>query len=482
MIAAAAILVALTLVRAYAAFNVPLTADEAYYWTWSLHPAYGYTDHPPMVAWLIWLGTLFGQGPGFVRLPFVLCEAIAAAAVGRAAQLVTKSSRAGAIALLLFALIPQTKLSLGEALPDGAYMAAWALALWGAVALDRRPSLRNAVGLGLALAAVVLSRTFGWALVAGVLAWSLEPSRRARLWPLLTCSAAIVVAAYAPFIAWNAAHNWENFAFSFQARQHFGLSPTRLVDISTVRFVIYAALLAAVTWLVALRREPRITLVAWTALPLPLALFVLSFVTTTESYWIIGPAASVALGAGAALDAAAAGWRRSILALLGIGTVYTTAAALFLTLPESAQAATFAAAPSLRAPFASGVYAFAPLADRLRELAAADKNAVILTDRYETSAELLRYGLDSRLARPLAQQPQWSRWHSGLPPIRHAILVTFAAPLRADPELDQSVRAAFTRITPLPDVTLSHAGVPEDTYYVVQLDNPLPNALAQLGI
>jgi 4-amino-4-deoxy-L-arabinose transferase-like glycosyltransferase len=476
VIAAAAILVALTLLRVYAAFNVPLTADEAYYWTWSLHPAYGYTDHPPMVAWLIWLGTLFGQGPGFVRLPFVLCEAIAAAVVGRAAMLVANSPRAGAVALLLFALIPQTKLALGEALPDGAYMAAWALALWGAVALDRRPSLRNAVGLGLALAAVVLSRTFGWALVVGVLAWSLEPSRRARLWPLLTCSAAIVVAAYAPFIAWNAAHNWENFAFSFHNRQHFGLAVTRLVDISTVRFVIYAALLAAVTWFVALRRPPRITLVAWTALPLPAALLALSFVTTTESYWIIGPAASVALGAGIALDGAVPVWRRGILAFLGVGTAYTTAAALFLTLPEPAQAAAFAAVPALRAPFASGVYAFEPLAERLRTLAAADDNAVILTDRYETSAELLRYGLDSRLARPLSQQAQWIRWHTGAPPVQHALLVTFAAPLSDDPELEQAAHAAFARITPLPDVTLSHAGVPEDTYYVVQLDNPRPNA------
>ena len=137
------------------------------------------------------------------------------------------NARAGAIALLLVALIPQTKLALGEALPDGAYMAAWALALWAAAAMDRRPSLRNALGLGLALAAVVLSRTFGWALVVGVLAWSLEPSRRARLWPLLTCSAAIVVAGYAPFIAWNAAHNWENFAFTFQMRQHFGRPASR---------------------------------------------------------------------------------------------------------------------------------------------------------------------------------------------------------------------------------------------------------------
>lgn len=480
VIAAAAVLGVLTVLRAYAAFNVPLTADEAYYWTWSLHPAFGYTDHPPMVAWLIALGTAFGHGPGFVRLPFVLCETIAAVAVGRAAALVANNARAGAIAALLFALIPQTKLALGEALPDGAYMAAWALALWAAAALDRRPSLRNAIGLGLALAATVLSRTFGWALVFGILAWSLEPGRRCRLWPILGASAAILAAAYAPFIAWNAAHGWENFAFSFQTRQHFGIAASRLADISTIRFAVYALMLAAITWFVGLRRPSRVTLVAWTALPLPAALLVLSFLTTTESYWIIGPAASVALGVGIWLDRSAAILRRSIVAVLGIATTYTSAAALFLTLPEAAQAATFAHVPALRRPLASGVNAFAPLAARVRALAAADPNAVVLTDRYETSAELLWYGVDSRIVVGLPQQTQWMRWHAGVPAAQHALLVTFAAPLSADPPLARAVAAAFARVTPQADIVLTYAGVREDVYYVVRLDGLRPGGAALL--
>ena len=469
MIAAAAVLGVLTVLRAYAAFNVPLTPDEAYYWTWSLHPAFSYTDHPPMVAWLIALGTSLGHGPGFVRLPFVLCEAIAAAAIGRAAALVANNARAGAIAALLFALIPQTKLALGEALPDGAYMAAWALALWAAVALDRRPSTRNAIGLGLALAAVVLSRTFGWALVFGIFAWSLEPERRRRLWPLLAASAAVLVAGYAPFIAWNAAHDWENVAFTFHTRQHFGLAVARLVDISTVRLVVYAVLLAGVTWVVALRRTPRITLVAWTALPLPLALIALSLVTTTESYWIIGPAASLALGLGIALEPSLAG-RRVLVGALAVGTAYVTAAALFLTLPEATQARAFGAVPGLRKPLASGVFEFAPLAERVAALAAADEGAVVLTDRYETAAELLWYGVDSRFAIALPQAAQWSRWHAGAQPPQRALLVTFAAPLSANPDLARSLNEAFARITPQPDIVLSHAGVPEDIYYVVRLD------------
>lgn len=473
---AAIVLALLTVLRTYAAFNVPLTADEAYYWTWSLHPAFGYTDHPPMVAWLIWFGHLFGSGAGFVRLPFVLCEAIAAIAVGRAASLVAGNARAGAVAAILFALIPQTKLALGEALPDGAYVAAWALALWGAAALDRRPSARNALGLGLALGAVVLSRTFGWALVAGIFAWSLEPVRRRRFWPLLTAAAAIVIVAYAPFIAWNAAHEWENFTFTFHTRQHFALATGRLVDVSTIRFISYAALLVALTWFVALRRAPRTTLVAWTALPLAGVLVVFSFVTTTESYWIIGPAASLALGASIVLERAAAVWRRVIVGALAVGTAYATLAALFLTLPEAAQARVFFAFPALRGPLASGVYVFAPLAASVRAQAAADHDAVILTDRYETAAELRWYGVDSRIVVGLPQQPQWIRWHAGMPVPQHALLVTFAAPMSSDPTLARDVTAAFGHVAPLSDVTVSYAGNRQDVYYMVRLDDPRPNA------
>ncbi|HEV8021327.1 MAG TPA: glycosyltransferase family 39 protein [Candidatus Lustribacter sp.] len=467
MIAAAAVVAVLTVLRAYAAFNVPLTPDEAYYWTWSLHPAFGYTDHPPLVAWLIWLGTRFGHNPGFVRLPFVLCEALAALALGRAAALLANSARAGAIAALLFALIPQTKLALGEALPDGAFMAAWACALWGAAALDRRPSLRAAAGLGVALAAAVLARDFGWALVAGIGAWSLAPARRVRLWPLLAATAAIVAVVYAPFVAWNAQHGWEHVVFSFHTREHFG---ARAIDPSTIRFVAYAIVLAGLTWPVALRRAPRVTLVAWTALPLPAVLLAFSFVTTTESYWIIGPAASLALGAGIVLDRVAPVWPRVAIGVLAAGTAYATAATLFLTLPEAAQASAFAAWPALRPLLASNVYEFAPLALRAQTLAAGDHGADILTDRYETSAELLWYGVDSQIAVPLPQQAQWSRWHAGGgPPPQHALLITFAAPLDPVSQAVHDLDAQFGRATPLPPITSSHAGVPEDVYYVVEL-------------
>src|SRR5579875_3946103 len=46
-----------------------LYPDEAQYWLWSLHPAFGYYSKPPVVAWLIALTTgLFGESELAVRL------------------------------------------------------------------------------------------------------------------------------------------------------------------------------------------------------------------------------------------------------------------------------------------------------------------------------------------------------------------------------------------------------------------------------
>src|SRR5262245_19916590 len=43
--------------------TIDLYPDEAQYWIWAQHPAFGYFSKPPMVAWIIWATTaLFGDG------------------------------------------------------------------------------------------------------------------------------------------------------------------------------------------------------------------------------------------------------------------------------------------------------------------------------------------------------------------------------------------------------------------------------------
>ena len=63
-----ALIAVLIVLRAVMAAQLPLSADEAYYWLWSKRLAFGYYDHPPLIAWAIRAGTsLLGDTPLGVR-------------------------------------------------------------------------------------------------------------------------------------------------------------------------------------------------------------------------------------------------------------------------------------------------------------------------------------------------------------------------------------------------------------------------------
>ena len=72
------------LLRLAFAGAVDLIPEEAYYWTYAQHLDLGYLDHPPMVAWLVWLGAaLFGDTEIGVRAPALACWAVTAVLVFR---------------------------------------------------------------------------------------------------------------------------------------------------------------------------------------------------------------------------------------------------------------------------------------------------------------------------------------------------------------------------------------------------------------
>ena len=54
-----------------------ITNDEAYYALWGRQPAFGYFDHPPMIAWLIAAGDVLFDGNLAVRFVTVLLQVIA---------------------------------------------------------------------------------------------------------------------------------------------------------------------------------------------------------------------------------------------------------------------------------------------------------------------------------------------------------------------------------------------------------------------
>src|ERR1700750_1439692 len=86
--------------------HVELFPEEAYYWNYAQHLDIGYLDHPPMVAWLIHLGTACcGQSEFGVRIFALLCALVTRAFTFRLASRL-HGVRAGLTAVLLVQLLP----------------------------------------------------------------------------------------------------------------------------------------------------------------------------------------------------------------------------------------------------------------------------------------------------------------------------------------------------------------------------------------
>ena len=216
--AVAAIVIGLTAFRLWAASSVPLVPDEAYYWLWSRYPSAGYFDHPPMIAWWIWLSTeIFGNTTLGVRASAVFSGLLLSWTVYRTALELSLGRRTAAMAALW---TNATFLIAGEtiiATPDASSILFWALSVWALARLRRTgtPTLWLWVGLFAGLGCV--SKYTNLFLGLGIVLWvAADPTIRRHLrspWPFL--GGAIALAAFLPVIAWNAAHDWVSFAKQF---------------------------------------------------------------------------------------------------------------------------------------------------------------------------------------------------------------------------------------------------------------------------
>ena len=198
-------------------------------------------------------------------------------------------------------MTPLLSVAFGSATPDGPYLLFWCLALWFAVRAFRFGKPLDFVLLGVALGGTLMSRLFGFALVAGIAAYALAPGRRFVWRQGLALSFGLAALLFMPFVAWNAQHNWVSFAFALMHRHQEtrgGFSPARLGMLYLAQAAAYSPGLWAIALLCALR--PVNALLAWTAAPLLVFLTAFALFRDVEIHWVIGSFASLCALAGIA--------------------------------------------------------------------------------------------------------------------------------------------------------------------------------------
>ena len=213
---------ALLAAQIFVAARLELTFDEAYYTLWSRSLAFGYLDHPPMVAVLIRASTdLFGNSPLGVRALSLALVGSLPALVAWIAWRLFLSLEVAALAAIFWISMPLVMAGAVFVTPDAPLVVFWTLGLAALVELWRteKPGWLLALGLALGLGLQSKFTIFFFAAGAG-LAFLVAPSLRRWLLSLWAVGAVLIAAAvFAPFVAWNAAHGWATF------RKQFGRAP-----------------------------------------------------------------------------------------------------------------------------------------------------------------------------------------------------------------------------------------------------------------
>jgi 4-amino-4-deoxy-L-arabinose transferase-like glycosyltransferase len=335
-----ALLAALAVLRLAAAAVVPLTEDEAYYRLWGQHPAFGYYDHPPMVAWWIWAGTrLAGDTALGVRLLPVLSSLLTTALVFDLGSRLGER-RTGLTAAILY----NATLTVGAgailAIPDVPASLFWVAALW-LMAKAVQDDGRWWLGAGLAAGLACLSKYSALFLGPGVLLWlalTSEGRRQlARPWPWL--AALIAAAIFSANIAWNAEHHWLTFAKQFGRVSPGRFAPRYLAEFLAAQFIllnpavaILAGLGAARAW--ALRERSALPLMAAaTSAPFIVYLLLHSLHDRVQAHWPVPLYPAAALLAAFALDTAV-GWRATLGRWAPAGFALTALALIDMAMPQ----------------------------------------------------------------------------------------------------------------------------------------------------
>lgn len=199
------------LVKLWLAAYFPITGDEAFFYQWGVFPAWGYSDHPPMVGWLLFVLNSISSEPLSLRFFTVVMWALIALGLVDLIRRLSPWQEGAAYWLgTLFLLLPFTWalniVTTDTPLIFFIFLSGYSF-LRGSLSGKTRWYVATGIFLGLAL----LSKYFAGLLA---IAYFVYLFRSRRGWMHLI----IIAACSAPFFAinvmFNADHCWTNVMFN----------------------------------------------------------------------------------------------------------------------------------------------------------------------------------------------------------------------------------------------------------------------------
>ena len=450
-----------------------LTEDEAYYRLWSFSPAFGYFDHPPMIAWWIWLGRhLAGDTPLGIRLLPILATAATSVLVFDLAKLAGGDRKTATRAGLFF---NATLLVLAGgllAVPDAPASLFWTLTLWCVLRACPSEQAMWWAAAGIAAGLACLAKYSALFLAPGLLIWlGASPEGRRRLmapgpWIAVGLAASIIAAN----VAWNAEHGWLTIAKQFGRIAPHTFQLRYLAELIVGQALLLNPLVASCALAGALRpRQRTIDLRPFVFVAAPFALYLVihSLHDRVQAHWPAPLYPTVAICAAAGADRLAGRWRIMAGGALPLGFVLGALALAMLIAPG----AWFG-----RYDLALPVRGWPAFGGRLESLRQANGAAWVGTTSYGLASELAD---EPHLPSPVIQLAERERWR-GLTQPSPTTLVSPGIVIDLGRRLDGAALAAcFSAVRPLGIVSRGDPGEPGKAYSVFAVSGPRRNLLAE---
>ncbi len=407
------------IVRLWLDGHLELMFDEAYYALWAKHLAWGYYDHPPMVALWIRFSTLcFGEHEFGMRALGTFAAAAGTGLVYLVSWHLFAKRNAAIFAALLYCAMLLISAGAIIITPDTPLVFFRSIALYALVRIFRGGDSGWWWLVGIAMGLALQSKYTALLLGAGIACAMLVVPGMRRWWrhPMPYVAGALALLIFAPNLAWNYEHGWASFALQFGRAQVDGVNLRFVAELLGSQLGLLTpfvfALAVAGLWLALSRREDRSS---------DAALFLVSLIGPMMIYFVfhslharvhgnwVAPAYPVL----AVLGAQAACQRRKFPARMQGTIALSRRLAVPVGLTISAVAYLQAAAAPIPLDAAKDPTAlmagWTDLAEQVNDAAQRANAGYILTSHYVLESELSVY---STSARPIVEFNERMRWLS----------------------------------------------------------------------
>jgi 4-amino-4-deoxy-L-arabinose transferase-like glycosyltransferase len=319
---------------------IDLYPDEAQYWLWSRHLAFGYFSKPPLLPWIIAATTaIFGEDEFAIRVASPLIH-LATGLVVYAIARRLYDARTACWSAVLYATLPAVSLSSAIMSTDVPLMLCWAVALYAFIRARESAGWRWWLVAGVAAGFGLLAKYAMeyWLLSAFFLVLAFRDERQHLL--RLIGAAAIAHLIYLPNLVWNATNGFVSYKHTEANANLAGplIHPGAFLEFLSAQFgvfgpILFGTLLVIVCVFPRALADKRARLLAVFALPTLAMMLIVSFLSRAHANWSAPTYVSATVLVAAFLV------MRGRTILLAASIVLHVAAALFLVGGRPAAAA-----------------------------------------------------------------------------------------------------------------------------------------------